>query len=177
VSPTMPSPRVVDCWQLCALSPNCWPHARTEEPVTNMPLTIRTAMSVDMLTRRTLSRLASTSTKPLPKYTGRIPKPAPPPPGPGETKAPDNPEETQQARKAIMDSIQEDKNKDYKRRYRSTLWKWTIIICGTPIILVITPYLFKRGTTILKYCSNLTTLTLLCSLSGRRPQEAHYRRP
>jgi hypothetical protein len=172
----MPSPGVVHCWQLCALTPNCWPHAHTEKPVVNMPLTIRTIMSADMFTRRTLSRLASTSTKPLPRYTGRIPKPAPPPPGPGETKAPDSPEETQQARKAIMDSIQEDKNKDYKRRYRSTLWKWTIIICGTPIILVITPYLFKRGATILKYCSNLTTLTLLCSLSGRRPQEAHYRR-
>lgn len=101
-------------------------------------------MSTSTFTRRTLSQLTSTSAKPLPKYTGRIPKPAPPPPGPGETKTPNSPEETQQARKAIMDSIQEDKNKDYKRRYKSTLWRWTGIICGTPIVLVLGPYLYKR---------------------------------
>ncbi|KAI4850902.1 hypothetical protein E4T45_05299, partial [Aureobasidium sp. EXF-8846] len=109
----------------------------TEVAVVDMPLAIRSVLPAGMITPRTLSRLASTSTKPLPKYTGRIPKPAPPPPGPGETKTPDSPEETQQARRAIMDSIQEDKNKDYQRRYRGALWKWTGIICGTPIVLVL----------------------------------------
>ncbi|KAK6002947.1 hypothetical protein QM012_000792 [Aureobasidium pullulans] len=96
-------------------------------------------------TTRLPSRLASTSSKQSLKYTGRIPKPAPPPPGPGETKTPDTREETQQARKAIMDSIQEDRNKDYKKRYRSFAFKWTAIIVGTPFVLVTTPYLYKRG--------------------------------
>ncbi|KAI5198102.1 hypothetical protein E4T42_06342 [Aureobasidium subglaciale] len=93
---------------------------------------------------RLARRLASTSSKPALKYTGRIPKPAPPPPGPGETAAPESQKETQQARRAIMDAIKEDHNRDYKKRYSSKLWSWTIIICGTPIILVITPYLFRR---------------------------------
>ncbi|KAI5202584.1 hypothetical protein E4T39_04621 [Aureobasidium subglaciale] len=94
--------------------------------------------------RQVARRLASTSSKPALKYTGRIPKPAPPPPGPGETITPDCQEETRQARRAIMDAIKQDHNRDYKKRYRSKLWSWTIIICGTPIILVITPYLFQR---------------------------------
>jgi hypothetical protein len=149
----------------------------TEVAVVDMPLAVRSVLPAGMITPRTLSRLASTSTKPLPKYTGRIPKPAPPPPGPGETKTPDSPEETQQARRAIMDSIQEDKNKDYQRRYRGALWKWTGIICGTPIVLVLGPYLFKRSTHNLKHCSNTTFLTLLYSLSGRRPEKARYRQP
>jgi hypothetical protein len=158
-----------------ALSPNCFPYAHTKEKtVIDMPFAIRTVLSTGIITPRTLSRLASTSTKPVPKYTGRIPKPAPPPPGPGETKTPDGPEETQQARRAIMDSIKEDKNKDYQRRYKGALWKWTGIICGTPIVLVLGPYLFKRSTHNLKHHSKTIVLTLLYSLSGRRPKKARY---
>ncbi|KAG9589993.1 hypothetical protein KCU97_g7668, partial [Aureobasidium melanogenum] len=75
-----------------------------------MPLAAALRAPLRGLKHRMPSRLASTSTKQPLKYTGRIPKPAPPPPGPGETKTPDSQEETQQARKAIMDSIQEDRN-------------------------------------------------------------------
>jgi len=90
-------------------------------------------------------RFASSNSKPALAYKGRIPKPAPPPPGPGEVVTRDKEEETQQARKAIMDAIKEDKDKDYKKRYNSKFWRWTGIICGTPIALVLTPYLFRRG--------------------------------
>lgn len=98
-------------------------------------------------------RFASTG-KPALTYKGRIPKPAPPPPGPGEVVTPDKEEETQQARKAIMDAIKEDQDKDYKKRYNSKLWKWTRLICCMPIALVLTPYLFSRG-----------TIDLMCSMS------------
>ncbi|CAD0100752.1 unnamed protein product [Aureobasidium mustum] len=101
-------------------------------------------MPLRQFPRRMSLRLASTSSRAPLKYTGRIPKPAPPAPGPGETKTPDTQEETQQARKAIMDSIQDDRNKDYKRRYRSFAFKWTAIIVGTPFVVVTTPYLYKR---------------------------------
>ncbi|KAH0349606.1 hypothetical protein KCU83_g5442, partial [Aureobasidium melanogenum] len=109
-----------------------------------MPLTAALRAPLRGLEHRMPSRLASTSTRQPLKYTGRIPKPAPPPPGPGETKTPDSQEETQQARKAIMDSIQEDRNKDYKKRYRSFAFKWTSIIVGTPFVIFLTPYLYKR---------------------------------
>jgi hypothetical protein len=163
--------------QLCAPT-KLLPLANTVEPVANMSLTItRVPTSVAMLIRRMPLRFVSTSAKPFPKYTGRIPKPAPPPPGPGEVQTPDSNEETPQARKAFKDVIQEDKKKDYKRRYRSTLWKWTGIICGAPILLVTTPYLFKRGAqNCYHYRSKITNLTLLCSLPRRRTKEARQRR-
>ncbi|KAG9517106.1 hypothetical protein KCU93_g8916, partial [Aureobasidium melanogenum] len=109
-----------------------------------MPLAAALRAPMERLTRRMPSRLASTSSKQPLRYTGRIPKPAPPPPGPGETKTPDTQEETQQARKAIMDSIQQDRSKDYKRRYRAFAFKWTSIVVGTPFIIFLTPYLYKR---------------------------------
>jgi len=130
-----------------ALSPNCYPHTHTEESVVNMP--IRTLLPVNVFARRTPLRLASTSAKPIPKYAGRIPKPAPPPPGPGELQSPNSNKETSQARKAFKDVIQEDKKKDYKKRYNSAFWNWMRIICAAPIALVLAPYLFNRGATIL----------------------------
>ncbi|KAH0291624.1 hypothetical protein KCU62_g2640, partial [Aureobasidium sp. EXF-3399] len=105
---------------------------------------IRTLPSVAVFTRRVPLRLASTSAKPIPKYTGRIPKPAPPPPGPGELQSPSSNKETSQARKAFKDVIEEDKKKDYKKRYNSAFWNWMRIICAAPIALVLAPYLFNR---------------------------------
>lgn len=175
-SPTTPSPLGRECSIVgsFARSPNCYPQANTVEPVANMSLAIlRSPTSMGVFTRRMPLRFASSTAKPLPRYTGRIPKPAPPPPGPGEVKTPDSNEETPQARRAFKDVVQEDKKKDYKRRYRSTLWKWTGIICGAPILLVTTPYLFKRGEQNCYYCcSNITNLTLLCSFPRRRTKEA-----
>lgn len=152
-----------------ALSPNCCPHANTESAA-NMP--IRAPLPVSVFTRRMPLRWASTSAKPLPKYTGRIPKPAPPPPGPGELQTPDSNKETAQARKAFKDVIQEDKQKDYKRRYNSAFWHWMRFICAAPIALVTAPYLFNRGATIIHYYSSKTTLTFISSLLRRRTKEA-----
>ncbi|KAI4715646.1 hypothetical protein E4T48_08184 [Aureobasidium sp. EXF-10727] len=108
-----------------------------------MPLA-RLRVPTRVFSRRMPSRLASTTARPPLKYKGRIPNPASPPPGPGETRTPDSQKETDQARKAIIDSIQHDRSRDYKKRYASALWKWTFIICGTPIAIVLTPYLYKR---------------------------------
>lgn len=152
-----------------ALSPNCHPLA-SSEPIANMP--IRSSLPVSAFTRRMPLRFASTSAKPIPKYTGRIPKPAPPPPGPGELQPPDSKKETAQARKAFKDVLQEDKQEDYKRRYNSAFWKWMRLICAAPIALVLAPYLFNRGATSLHHNSCTTTLTFLYSVFGRREKEA-----
>lgn len=136
----------------------------------NMPLAPLRA-PLRGLTHRIPSRSASTSSRQPLKYSGRIPKPAPPPPGPGETKTPDTQEETQQARKAIMDSIQEDRNKDYKKRYRSFAFKWTSIIVGTPFVIFLTPYLYKRGAQNILKRDIYTTLISLCSFPWRRTKK------
>ena len=94
---------------------------------------------------RSPARLASTGSKPALTYKGRIARPAPPPPGPGETATPEDSSETRQARRAIMDAMKQDKEEDYKKRYNSKARKIMAIIIGTPIALVVTPYLFKRG--------------------------------
>jgi hypothetical protein len=112
----------------------------------------------------------------MPAYRGRIPRPQPPP-GPGEVETPDKPMESEQAHKAILDITKEDKEKHYKKKYRANFWRWTGIIVGSPIMLVMTYYLFKRRTCISeKACGTTTALTLLCSIPGRRTQETYPRR-